>query len=232
QDGRRTTARQPPIEISLIESATRILPDWGKKLRAQAESVLEESGIGVLTKTAVTRVGKDRIYLSARRSITTGTVIWCGGLRGLPVYESIGAPLDKKGRLRVNPYLHLPQYRNIFAMGDAINTEAFAMPVPRSGQAAYQQAKVIANNILSSESGKPLRRFTYSEVGEVMPVGGRRAIARILRVPLEGNPAWILEKAIFVMRVPGWSNKVKLLSGLALDPLVERGEEYLEKRGW
>ncbi len=117
-------------------------------------------------------------------------------------------------------------------MGDAINTEAFATPVPQSAQAAYQQARVIAHNVLSSETGRRLIRFSYFQLGEVMPVGGRQAIAQILGIPLEGSAAWLLEKTIIVTRIPGWQNKATLLNGLAIDPLVKRGEKYLEERGW
>jgi NADH dehydrogenase len=190
---------------------------------------LRESGIKLMTGTQIVRVAKGRIYLKGRKSIATDTVIWCGGLRGLPIYESIRAPLDEKGRLRVNSSLQVLRHPNIYAMGDAINTEVFKTPVPRSGQAAYQQASVIAGNILASDSEKPLKRFKYVDLGEIIPVGGRYALARILCVPLGGMPAWMLEKAIFIMRIPGLANKARVLNGLAIDPLVEKGEEYLEK---
>jgi NADH dehydrogenase len=234
QNSQPGKARRPAFDIWLIESANRILPNWGGHLRARADALLEQSNIKVMTDTSVDRVCKGRIYLNdgERTSIAADTVIVCGGLKGLPVYESIGAPLDESGRLRVNAKMQLPNHPNIFAMGDAISTEAFKNPVPRSGQAAYQQARVIAENIMASEDGKPLKRFKYVELGDVVPVGGRRAIARILGLPFEGNSAWLMEKAIFLVRVPGWANRARLLNSMGLDPLVRRGEEYLETKGW
>jgi len=223
---------RPRFDIRLIESANRILPGWGRTLRARTDEALEKSGIEVMTGTDVVRVGKGRVYLNGNKSIAADTIVQCGGLKGLPIYESVGTPLDKSGRLRVNASLQLPHHSNIFAMGDAINTEAFETPVPRSAQAAYQQARVIAENIFADEAGKPLKRFKYLELGEVVPVGGRRAIAQIFGLPLGGNPAWMLEKAVFLARIPGWANRAKLLNTLALDPLVRKGEEYLEDRGW
>jgi NADH dehydrogenase len=225
-------SRRSPFDIRLIESADRILPNWGGNLRARAATLLKESDITVMTRTDVSRVAKGRIYLGGNRSIAADTVINCAGLRGLPIYESIGSPLDESGRLRVKVSLQIPNHPNIFAMGDAISTEAFPAPVPRSGQAAYQQARVIAENILASEDGKPLKRFKYLEFGDVVPVGGRRAIAQIFGVPLQGGPAWLLEKAVFLARIPGWTNRAKLLNSMALDPLVKRGEEYLETKEW
>lgn len=229
QAGPQAKATQTPFDIHLIESADTILPDWGGSLRARAETFLRQSGIKLMTGTQIVRVAKGRIYLKGRKSIATDTVVWCGGLRGLPIYESIGALLDEKSRLRVNSSLQMLRHPNIYAMGDAINTEVFKTPVPRSGQAAYQQASVIAGNILASDSEKPLKRFKYVDLGEIIPVGGRYALARILCVPLRGMPAWMLEKAIFIMRIPGLANKARVLNGLAIDPLVEKGEEYLEK---
>jgi NADH dehydrogenase len=218
--------------ITLIESAKRILPEWGEHLRARAESILDECDVEVLTRTNVDRIGKSSITLKGGKTVAAETVVWCGGLKGSPIYESIGASLDKSGRLRVNTLLQVPKLAHIYAMGDAINTDVFLDRVPQSAQAAYQQAKVIAHNIVNQIQRKPLKHFRYFELGEVMPIGGRRAIARMLGVPLSGSLAWTLEKGIYVFRVPGLANKMKLLNAVAIAPLEQRGEEYLEKRGW
>jgi NADH dehydrogenase len=218
-------------DIILIETAKHILPGWSRRLRRESAAILRKYKVDVRTGTGVKRVAKSRIYLDNGMTLSAGTIIWCGGLKGLPLYESIGAAIDKSGHLRVNAFLQLPGFERIFAMGDAISTKTFSAPVPQGAQAAYQQAKVVAHNILNATEEKRLRRFRYVELGEIVPVGGRRALAQVLGVPLSGHLAWMFEKGIHIQRVPGWLNKIRLFNGLVLDPLAQRGEEYLQRKG-
>ncbi len=233
-DRRDHGARIPerkPADISLIESAPEILPGWGQELRTETERILKQTGIRLLTDTKVSRIERGRVHLKGRRSIRADVVVWAGGLKGLALYRSLGVPLDEKGRFRVNSKLQLPRYKDVYAMGDAINTDAFAMPVPQSAQAAFQQAGLVAANIRNSIENRPLEEFRYSERGLAMPVGGRRAVARFGRVTIGGYAAWTLEKALFLLRIPRLANKLKLFDGLVVEPLVERGITYLEERG-
>jgi NADH dehydrogenase len=115
-------------------------------------------------------------------------------------------------------------------MGDSIDTDSLATHVPQSAQAAHQQARIVTANILHSAEDRELEEFHYADLGEMMPVGGRRAIARILGFPLDGYGAWALEKALFVLRIPGVENKLKLFNEIAIEPLVKKGEEFLEAR--
>ena len=46
----------------------------------------------------------------------------------------------------------------------------------------------------------------------------------------EGYAAWTLEKALFLLRIPGLANNLKLLDDLVIEPLEQRGMDYLEGR--
>jgi len=224
-----TTGGRATADIVLIESSSHILSTWGRGLRKPAEDTLKHVGVRLLTGTTVKRIAKGVIRLNGGRILRADTVIWSGGLRGLPLYRSLGTPLDADDRIRVMPTLRLPGHPNVFALGDAVSTGAFSTPVPQSAQAAHQQAGLVADNIRNSIEERPLRTFHYRELGVVLPIGGRRAIASIMGFTLNGHTAWVLEKALFLARIPGLTNKLSLLDAVALEPLADRGRRRL---GW
>jgi NADH dehydrogenase len=228
--GKRGKKALSPLDIHLVEASRTILSTWGQALREDAEDILKESGIRLLTSSKVTRIENGRVHIKGKRSLRADAVVWAGGLKGLDLYRTLGAPLDKKGRLRVNPMLQLRGHKNIYAIGDGIDTSVFDPPVPQSAQAAYQQAALVATNITRSIEGVALRRFHYRELGQALPVGGRRAVARMLGIPLDGHAAWALEKALFLVRIPGLASRLRLLEGLAISPLARKGSEYIEER--
>jgi NADH dehydrogenase len=231
RDKPATASKRPRADIYLIESAPEILHAWGQALRDVTRRILEEAGVHLLTSTRVSRIERGRVYLIGERSIAADAVVWAGGLRGLPLYQSLGSPLDRNGRFRVNAHLQLPRHVNVFAMGDAINTAAFPVHIPQSAQAAFQQAHCVAANVRRSVAGKALKEFRYSELGVAMPVGDRRAVASIVGLPIEGHVAWALEKLLFLARVPGLANKLRLFDGVALGPLEQKGMRYLKEKG-
>ncbi|GAB4339889.1 MAG: NAD(P)/FAD-dependent oxidoreductase [Candidatus Abyssubacteria bacterium] len=220
----------PPFDIHLVEASANILSRWGEALREDTENILKGSGIHLRIGSEVTRIEDGIVQIKGKRSIRADCVVWAGGLRGLELYRTLGAPLDEKDRLCVNPMLQLLNHENIYAIGDGIDTSVFDPPVPQSAQAAYQQSALVAANIRRSIGGLALRRFRYRELGYVLPVGGRRAVARMMGIPLNGRVAWALEKALFLVRIPKLSPRLRLLEGLAVSPLVRRGAEYIEGR--
>ena len=58
-----------------------------------------------------------------------------------------------------------------------------------------------------------------------IPLGDRKAIGWLPGVPFEGYAARALEKALFLPRLPGLANRLRLLDDLAIEPLVQRGIE-------
>ncbi len=228
REGTRGPVKKTPHEIFLIEASARILPGWGADLRKPVERALKQARVQTLTGEAVSRIGKRRVGLADNRTIAADVIVWSGGLKGLPLYESF--EVDNNGRIRVDRALQAQQYGNIFAIGDAAGSDAFTGAVPQSAQAAYQQARLIAENIERSLRGRTLMDFRYVERGQIVPVGGRRAIVRSGAIMLEGFPGWALEKTIFLLRTPGCENKLKLFDGLVLQPLAKRGLRYIEER--
>src|SRR5207244_10460324 len=94
----------------LIEGLERVLPGSPPKLSEWARKDLGSMGVEVRTGTMVKSIDDFGVDLDGER-IQTRTVLWAAGVRASPIGESLGAELDRSGRVIVEPDLSLPATR-------------------------------------------------------------------------------------------------------------------------
>src|SRR4029450_8616354 len=104
-------------EIFLLEGGPRILPSFPEELSESARRQLVELGVEVRTGAQVTGIDERGVYLG-EELIKSATVIWGAGVRATALTEALAVPLDRAGRVLVEPDLTLPGHRNVFAIGD------------------------------------------------------------------------------------------------------------------
>jgi len=115
EDFRRIDTRD--TRVVLLEGGPRILPAFSEDLSAAAERALTQLGVEVRTGSVVTRIEPDAVYVGAER-IPTRTVFWAAGNAASPVGRSLGAPLDRAGRVQVLSDLSIPGHPELFVVGD------------------------------------------------------------------------------------------------------------------
>jgi NADH dehydrogenase len=106
RDFRRIDPRR--ARIILIEGTTRVLPALTPESSVSALRQLEHLGVEVMTSAMVTGID-DRGVMHAGGRIPTRTVIWAAGVAASPLGKSLGVPLDRAGRVIVNPDLSVPR---------------------------------------------------------------------------------------------------------------------------
>ena len=88
--------------------------------------------------------------------------IWAAGVQANPLgktlSEQTGAPLDRAGRIAVNPDLTLPGHPEVFVVGDMIALDN----LPGVAQVAIQGAKYAAKEIRNRRRGQGSRRSRSS----------------------------------------------------------------------
>ena len=107
--------------IILLDFADRVLSSFDPALSERAKRDLESLGIEVLLGTRVT--GLDDKGLTAETPdrpirIDANNVIWAAGVKGGPLGETLGAELDRGGRVIVGDDLSVPGHPNVFVAGD------------------------------------------------------------------------------------------------------------------
>lgn len=197
--------------IILIEGGPRILPSFPESLSAAAEASLKKLGAEVQTATPVTSI-QAGVVTAGGKTIRAGTILWAAGVAASPLARSLGAPLDKAGRVKVQPDLSIPGHPEIFAIGDITDFESKAgRPLPGVAPVAIQQGRHAARNILRSVGNKPTLPFHYLDKGTLATIGRAAGVADLGKLKFSGYFAWLAWLFVHIFFLIGFRNRFVVL---------------------
>ena len=177
--------------IVLVEGTDRVLPPYPPDLSEKARLQLERLGVTVWLGRRVTGVDADGVTLGADR-LATKTVLWAAGVAASPIGASLGVPLDRAGRVIVEPDLSVPGYPEVYVIGDLAVAQTDGKPVPGIAPAAKQMGTQTAKNILRRIRGEQTMAFRYADYGQLATIGRSAAVAYFRWFKLSGYPAWLM----------------------------------------
>jgi NADH dehydrogenase len=202
--------------IVLLEAGPTILATFPEKLRDAARAALTRLRVDVREQTMVTGIDAHGVWLGQER-LDAGTVLWAAGVSASPLVRTLGAPLDRAGRVLVGPDLSLPGHPEVFVVGDvAAFLHQGGEPLPGVAQVAMQQAAHAARCILKAPGGGARAPFVYRDFGSMAIVGRGSAIADLGRVHLSGPIAWLMWLFLHIFMLIGFRNRVVVMLQWAL----------------
>ena len=193
--------------VLLLEGGPRVLPSYPPDLSESARRQLEVLGVEVRTNALVTRIERDAVWVGDER-IEAGNVYWAAGVAASPVARSLGAPLDRAGRVMVEPDCSVPGHPEIFVIGDLAHLEIDGVPVPGVAQGAIQTGRFVARQIMRDLEGKPREQFRYHDKGSLATIGRAAAVADLGRIRFGGYPAWLIWVFVHVLMLIGFRNRL------------------------
>lgn len=197
--------------IMLIEAGPTILSAFPAKLRDAARRDLERLGVEVRTGVAVTRIGP-HVVAAGSETIEASTVLWAAGVAASPLGASLGVPLDRAGRVLVNPELTIPGHADVFVIGDLASLAGRdGRPLPGVAQVAIQMGEHAAHNIVRATEGQPLRPFHYRDLGNMATIGRASAIADLPIAQLKGVVAWLAWLFVHIWALIGFRNRILVM---------------------
>jgi NADH dehydrogenase len=213
--------------VLLLEGSPHLLSAYPPILREKAKQQLLDLGVTVRENAVVSAVDSHGVDIGDER-IAARTVLWAAGVAASPLSRSLGAPLDKAGRVLVTPTLNVPGAENVFVIGDlAAVKQADGSLVPGVAPAAMQEGRFVAETVLDLIHNKPVfaHPFVYFDKGSLATIGRKKAVAALPgRVPLWGFLAWLAWLFIHILFLIGFRNRVLVV--------VEWAWQYLTfKRG-
>ena len=213
RDFRRIDTRR--TRVVLVEAGPRLLTAFPDALAQQARADLEELGVEVRTDTRVTGIEEGAVLLGGER-LRARTIIWAAGNTASPLVRLLGAPVDRAGRVVVEPDLSVPGHPELFVAGDAAAARWGDGLVPGVAPAANQMGAHAARTILRTLRRQARRPFRYRNKGNLATIGRYRAVADFgHRVEFSGRPAWWLWLLVHIMYLAGFRNRVAVLIGWA-----------------
>jgi NADH:ubiquinone reductase (H+-translocating) len=195
----------------LVEAGPRILPTFSATLSAKAERSLQRLCVEVRTGAVVTGISPDAVTIADER-VSAATIFWAAGVEPSPLARSLGVPLDRAGRVIVEPDLTVPGHPEVLVVGDmAACAGPDARPLPGLAPVALQQGRHAAHNIIRAREGRPLVPFRYRDRGSMATIGRAVAIADIRGLRLSGFPAWLVWCFVHILWLIGFRNRFVVL---------------------
>ncbi|MBD2425829.1 NAD(P)/FAD-dependent oxidoreductase [Phormidium sp. FACHB-1136] len=202
--------------ILLVEGMDRVLPPFPAELSQRAYQDLEGMGVEILTQTLVTDIDGHQITLKQGDEITTvqsATVLWAAGVRdpgmGGILAERTGAERDRSGRVIVAEDLTVPNYPDIFVVGDLAHfAHQDDKPLPGIAPVAMQEGQYVAKLIQNRLKQRPMVKFAYKDTGGLAVIGRHSAVVHFPWMRLTGFPAWFVWLFVHIFFLIEFDNKI------------------------
>jgi NADH:quinone reductase (non-electrogenic) len=216
--------------IVLVE-ASRLLATFPESLQDAARRSLKRLGIEIREGVAVTHIDAHGVMLGNER-LDAGTIVWAAGVAASPLVRTLGAPLDRAGRVLVEADLSIPGHPEVFVVGDAA---AFLHQggklLPGVAQTAIQGATQAAKNIIRRERGEPTVSFVYHNLGNMAIVGRGSAVADLPWARFSGVLGWLSWLFLHIVMLVGFRNRIVVLIEWAVAFLTfQRGARLITEQ--
>jgi NADH dehydrogenase len=219
--------------ILLLEGSPNILATYVPELRVKARAQLVRLGVQVRTDARVVAIDHGGVTLAPvdgkpGERIPSRTVLWAAGVAASPLVKSLGVPLDRAGRVLVEPDLTVPGHPEIYVIGDVAAAKQGEGFVPGVAPAAIQAARHTAENIVRGLAGQPRLPFRYHDKGSLATIGRASGIADFGRLKLSGFLAWTAWLLIHVFFLIGFRNRFLVMLEWAMSYLTfQRGARLI-----
>ncbi|MGA8216800.1 MAG: NAD(P)/FAD-dependent oxidoreductase [Candidatus Sulfotelmatobacter sp.] len=212
--------------IHLIEGGPRVLPAYPEDLSRSALEQLQRLGVEVLASTMVTKIEPGVIYMGETASQTkmeAAVILWAAGVAASPLGKKLGVPIDRAGRVLVNPDLSLPGHPEVFVIGDlAALKDASGKLLPGVAPVAILEGRYVAKLIRRELAGAPsfsrssregggsdLRpAFHYHDKGSLATIGRAAAVAQFGKIHISGFIAWLAWLFVHILFLIGFRNRI------------------------
>ena len=199
--------------VLLVEAGPRVLPAFPERLSAKAARQLGKLGAEVITGWTVTDIAAGKVSLQSGRQtrvLDAQAVVWAAGVRASSLgasLASLGAELDRAGRVLVDADLSISGHSNIYVVGDLAAVRHDGKPVPGVAPAAMQMGRYVADRIRGRAEGD----FRYRDKGSLATIGRSAGVADFGRIRFSGFPAWAAWLGIHIFFLIGFQNRILVM---------------------
>ena len=197
--------------VILVEGEPRLLAAFPEDLSAKALKQLVDLGVEVRLGVHATSVTEDGLQVGDQL-IPCRVKIWAAGNNASPLGRTLGAPVDRVGRILVNNDLTIPNHPEVQVIGDLANfSHQTGHPLPGVSPVAMQQGRHAGRNILSMLRGGKPQAFHYFDKGSMATIGRHKAVADLRFLHLSGLLAWLAWLFVHIIFLVGFRNRLLVL---------------------
>jgi NADH dehydrogenase len=207
--------------IHLLEGGPHVLPAYPEDLSRSALEQLQRLGVEVRTSTMVTGVEPGVIRMGETR-MEAAVILWAAGVAASPLGKKLGVPVDRAGRVLVEPDLSLPGHPEVFVIGDlAALKDASGKMLPGVAPVAILEgryvAKLIRRSVEAARASRealepaPRKPFHYFDKGSLATIGRAAAIAQFGKIHISGFMAWLAWLFVHILFLIGFRNRMLVM---------------------
>lgn len=196
--------------VLLVEAGTRVLPAFPESLSAAALCQLERLGVSAVLGRAISAVDGAGVMIGDER-VAARTVVWAAGVAASGLGRALGCPLDRAGRVIVQPDLTVPGHDEVFVAGDLASVSSGGSAVPGIAPAAKQMGNHVAHALQARLAGRAAAAFRYRHHGSLATIGRRAAVVDLGRLKLSGLIAWWFWLGAHIYFLIGFRNRLVVL---------------------
>ncbi|PYJ11555.1 MAG: hypothetical protein DME93_09750 [Verrucomicrobia bacterium] len=212
------------LRVMLVHSGPVILPELGESLGRYTQKVLVRRDVEVRLNIRVKSMTENRVFLADGVEIPSRTLVWTAGTAPNPLTVSLPCA-NERGRIRVNEFLRIPDWPDVWAVGDCAFVPDIRNPGkshPPTAQHAMRQGKVVARNIAAVLLGRRPEPFSFRTIGLLASIGRRTGVARIFGFNFSGFFAWWMWRTVYLSKLPGLDKKIRVAFDWTLDLLFPK----------
>ena len=198
--------------VLLLDNSAQVLTSFGPELGECARRQLFDIGVEVRLGNPVAEVTADGVVMKNGEVIPAKTIIWAAGNSASPLGASLGVPLDRAGRVIIDPDCRVPGQSRIFAIGDMAHfAPEGGNPLPGLAPVAMQQGRHTAQNLRKLLAGGWTQPFEYFDKGSMATIGRYRAVADAGFLRFTGFPAWCAWLLIHLIFLVSFRSKIGVM---------------------
>lgn len=181
-------------ETVMVHSKNRLIERNPESASKYAEKYLKKKGVKIIYNQKIKKI-KDGIAVTNKgKSMKADIIFLCTGIKpNFELLSSFNNVLNEKNQVRVNEFLQINGFKNIFAAGDITEIKE-----EKTAQNAERQGRVVARNICSMEFGRELERYKSRTGPLVISLGKWQGIYvnkdYVMRGLIPGLMKWIVER--------------------------------------
>jgi NADH:ubiquinone reductase (H+-translocating) len=215
-----------------VDRNEQILKELDPALRRTARKKLAELRIEVINNVKAQEITAEKVILDDGREIETENAIWTAGFRASEKLDDLGLPHDERTGLKVDAYLRVEGYDNVWGIGDCAATiEKDGNPVPPNAQAATQEGRAVATNVLATIDYRELEPFDYKPLGQLVEMGSEFAVNEVLGIKFSGLMAALFWRATYLYKLESPQSRARIAADWFLDLFYNPAVTEIRGRG-
>ena len=209
------------VRVILIHSGAALMTDYPQDLGDYTARQLRRRGVRVHLQSRAKEVYPQAVELEDDTVIESELIIWTAGIEAEYPTAKSEFSTASKDKLCVSSTLQIPNFPQVYAMGDVALVKQDGEPLLGIAPEALQQGTSVARNLRRQLRRLEPQPFNYFNKGKAAIIARNSGIAYLFgKIPLQGFAAWLLWLGIHLYYLPGIANRFIVLGSWLRDYLT------------